>query len=315
MKPLEKLQASLVKSAGNPLPGVFGTQKPSLVGSAQQLWDRAKSSLTGKAEPQKDTQLLPPAPTAGGYSDAQPAKNWAQQAVKMQVTGHPFFQAQNYQPRGAGRGVPFVYEHDAGDASGWRTPLNQVPPGGLNRQVMDRDLRERLAELPSGAEYYSSKSKPSQYQFPENGGSGKVFISAGQHPASTATHEHEHSLNVPHLPTQMEPESNLTDKYFGPDPDAKMFTHSLLETPAVMAETVSKLRGMEANNPGHARGLSFGVPGYNRSSGEFVRRQGSKYMYGRDPDTDAKIAPQRSMTDLLSTREGQQWLEHMGKRK
>jgi hypothetical protein len=317
MKVYEKLQASLVKAAENPLPRVFKEQP--------QNWEEFKTrvgnlwtKLKGGNPTSPPVRLKPLNVPKVPYSDKDYAKQWENQSFRRALQGHPFGKEQTYAPNSPGRGVPFIYEHDASEASGWRTPLvKNVPRNGYDSKMAERDLSERIAELPSNVEFIASKNHPTHYLGTKP---GKIYFNPSGPTVTTnlpslVTHEYEHALGMPHFSDRTTPEPVLGDEMFGADPSAQVPSRNLYETPAVLAETVSTLRNVEPKNPGYSQSLNFGAPGYNRANGEFIRQQGSKYMYGRDPNTDAKIAPQRSMNDLLSSREGQQWLNHMGKKR
>jgi hypothetical protein len=219
---------------------------------------------------------------------------------------------------------PWIYNRE-----GFRKPLNEAMKSSVASPRDYRDLAERTKELATRVDMDlddrdAAKTGAMFYQAGFKGGTpriqvGKVDIAPNERlpkgakapRTSVATHEYEHALD--------DAQGALTGILASnPKGGGKKFTARYAlntgETPAVLAETVAGLRHLNEKNPAVVGGLSFGVPGYNTVSGRFIHDQGSRYMYGRDA-SDRKIAPQRSMSDLLSTTEAAQWLKQMARKK
>lgn len=252
-------------------------------------------------------------PTGPPVDNSAFAKRWAAQAGSMASANHVFSRGPLW-AEGSGlsrydeANVPFIYhtafEGSKSPSTGWRAPFYDSSAGAFSTIQEDpyaaRDFIERTKELPTPVTYtIQEKENPRVMHWPWTAWKEMYLDPKFPAPYATATHEYEHALTG-------HPDVKA------PSTTAERLRHFYNETPSVMAETVARMRTQNRLNPGSVAGLSFGDPEYNKSTGEFIRQQGSRYMYGRDPFTDQKLAPQRSMTDLLTTNEGKQWLARMG---
>jgi hypothetical protein len=136
----------------------------------------------------------------------------------------------------------------------------------------------------------------------------------GMNATTAGTHEYEHALDdAGAMTAPYHAEIDKKDGLFQRFSALNRFTGPV-EAPAVFAESVAAARNLAQTAPDRLDKLRLGDPRYHQTTGRFLHDQGSRYMYGRDPYTDAKIAPQRSMSELLMRPEGRQWLQRMGTR-
>jgi len=85
------------------------------------------------------------------------------------------------------------------------------------------------------------------------------------------------------------------------------------EAPAVIGEHISRLRSLERTNPGAAARTTFGLPGYTQANNGQMLQQGNRYLYGED-HAGRQVAPQRSATDVMGSREALQYFQRLGQR-
>ena len=225
------------------------------------------------------------------------------------------------------RRMPWVY-----DKEGWRKPLLDVQGRvGAHSTPRDyRDLADRMSELrrpmtvDARAENQGFYFMPEDPQQTPHTAFGRIHaeapgMSIGATDTQVGTHEHQHALDNTHrgmydmlgrIPNFLEREQGRAG--VGKNVSIGQY-ETATETPAVMAETVASLRNLDQRASHEVDSLRFGAPGYNQASGRFIHDQGSRYMYGRNPYTDEKVTPQRSMSELLTRPEGRQWLDRMGR--
>ena len=274
---------------------------------------------------------------------------WSDTAGRLAEAKNPLFEPAEISPSGW-EDVPAIYNQHG---SGWRAPLYKSigntgekikeAPLASSRMAEDFNLWRNGLDIPN-LQYSAGEGAPTHYYY-NKGAPGQmtsgISVDTNGNPLAAVTHEYEHALGGTERangPYQMAAWKKYWETAY-PDSVSGFFAnnakwapwgksrankaedayrrlrYATSETPAVMAETVASLRGMEEARPGAASKLNFGAPGYEQANGEFIRREGSKHMYGLDPDTNQRIDYPRSMTDLLSTREGEQWLQRLGRRK
>lgn len=221
----------------------------------------------------------------------------------LEMEGHPFFD------RKEGGETPWIYETQDGGA---RLPMSELLRETLHPQS-DRDYRdmaERFRELNVDDRVYAGSENLSTGMSPGRGKyAGIIFDEVVNHWASrdeparfnstetaVGTHEHQHGLDA---------KGKRPSRYGGKETS---------ELPSVMAETIANLRAVDQEHPSLVDDYRFGAPGHREATGRFMHDSGTRYMYGRDPYTDEKLTHQRSMSDLLTTDEGKQWLKRMGEK-
>ena len=88
-----------------------------------------------------------------------------------------------------------------------------------------------------------------------------------------------------------------------------LFSH---EAPAVMAETVARMRSLDRTNPGASAKVDVRVPGYQGYTGDQIKRFGSEYLYGENPATGKIQGPQRFASDVMGNPAALQFFNRMG---
>lgn len=325
-------------AGGQTVPAKEAAESPAIYGELGKAFDPLpKENYSGRGIAMVPKTFSGDATAVADRKDREAASGrWGTDAKKMFDSKHPFFLNNvdlPYQSNKNDKAMPFIYDETG---QGWRGRMYETAATTpVDSAAMSNDFTRRYSRLEMpGIQWeqslrndYDNKNK-------------RINISAEDpRPFSTATHEFEHALGfgddgwrgllAPYIGEDVKLRSQpawLRElQPYAQTAAARQERLALatVETPAVLAETVAEMRGRHAGNRLRAGGpsaaglpseLQFGVPGYNQVSGEFIRRMGSRHMYGLNPDTNAVVGKPRSMTELLTRPESRQWLQRMGRK-
>jgi hypothetical protein len=168
-----------------------------------------------------------------------------------------------------------------------------------NKEVLESFATRYLNKIrPKGLDITLAEDNQSRAYPVTEGGNPSIIMSEGDSSdPSVFVHELTHAMQ--YMPSDV--------NHYTTDDVAKY------ELPAVLAgDAISAMKAFELQKAGlvdfsSKKGLGF--PGFKQFSIPATAISASQYMFGEDPFTKARTSNARHMTELLSTREGLQFLK------